>query len=62
MTDRGTTQIEHDGKTIYFTDLVYENQRVQVFDSYEKAEDERGRWSAFLVQKTDDKWRLEPCG
>lgn len=50
------------GTVVYFTDLVSENQIVNVYRTYENAESEIGPWRQMrVVLDKRGEWQLEPA-
>ena len=54
-----TTVAFLDGRAIYFTDLVYDGDVVDVFDTFEQAEDDEGPHRKMRVRLDEDDWLLE---
>lgn len=47
------------GRQIYFTDFVREGDHVEVYRTFEEAEDQRGHRITCVVRRRRDDWWLE---
>lgn len=60
-TPQGTTRAENpEGFAVYFTDIVYEDEVVDVFPTMKQAELDEGPHRKMRVCRDDDHWYLEP--
>lgn len=58
-TEHGTLWAMRDNRMIHFTDYVYEGEKVDVYESVEAAEEERGTVEQMVVHRDEDDWWLE---
>lgn len=61
---KGTlSALDGDGGEVTFTDYVYEGDVVDVYRTFEDAEEERGSFERRLVCREEDEWWLDsPSG